>query len=116
MLLLKQNVRLTGAGQLFLETLIPSYNERFAKAARDPQSAWRPLPPELDLDRLFSTATERKVKADYTISFRGLTLQILREKRAAQPGRLQGNGACYARERTAPLSSAHQACLSSLGP
>jgi hypothetical protein len=39
--------------------------------------------PDLELDRLFSTATERKVKADHTISFRGLTLQILREK--AQP-------------------------------
>ena len=65
---------------LFLETFIPAYNQRFAKAARDPQSAWRPLHQELDLDRLFSTATERKVKADHTISFRGLTLQILREK------------------------------------
>jgi hypothetical protein len=65
---------------LFLETFIPAYNQRFARAARDPQSAWRPLHPELDLDRLFSTATERKVRADHTISFRGLTLQILREK------------------------------------
>ncbi len=65
---------------LFLETFIPAYNQRFAKPPRDPQSAWRPLHPELDLDRLFSTATERKVKADHTISFRGLTLQILRKK------------------------------------
>ena len=65
---------------LFLETFIPAYNQRFAKAPRDPQSAWRPLHPELDLDRLFSTATERKVKADHTISFGGLTIQILREK------------------------------------
>jgi hypothetical protein len=65
---------------LFLETFIPAYNQRFAKPPRDPQTAWRPLHPELDLDRLFSTATERKVKADHTISFRGLTLQILREK------------------------------------
>ena len=60
--------------------LLPAYNQRFAKPARDPESAWRPLHPELDLDRLFSTATERKVKADHTISFRGLTLQMLREK------------------------------------
>jgi transposase len=65
---------------LFLKTFIPAYNQRFAKAPRDPQSAWRPLAPDLDLDRLFSTATERKVKADHTISYRGLTLQILREK------------------------------------
>jgi hypothetical protein len=50
------------------------------QAPRDPQSAWRPLSAELDVDRLFSTATERKVKADHTISFHGLTLQILREK------------------------------------
>ena len=65
---------------LFLETFIPAYNQRFAKTPRDPQSAWRPLHSELELDRLFSTATERKVRADHTIFYRGLTLQILREK------------------------------------
>ena len=82
---LSKEMRLAGIASLeqanlFLETFIPAYNQRFAKPARDPQSAWRPLPPELELDRLFSTATERKVKADHTVSYRGLTLQILREK------------------------------------
>jgi len=65
---------------LFLESFIPAYHQRFAKPARDPQPAWRALPPQLDLDRLFSTAVERKVKADHTISYRGLGLQILRSK------------------------------------
>jgi len=74
------NINSLEQANLFLETFIPAYNQRFAKPARDPQSAWRPLPPELELDRLFSTATERKVKADHTVSYRGLTLQILREK------------------------------------
>ena len=74
------NINSLEQANLFLETFIPVYNQRFAKPARDPQSAWRPLPPELELDRLFSTATERKVKADHTVSYRGLTLQILREK------------------------------------
>jgi transposase len=68
------------AANSFLETFIPAYNQRFAKPPRDSQTAWRPLVPELDLDRLFSTATERKVKADHTVSYRGLALQILREK------------------------------------
>jgi transposase len=68
------------AANAFLETFIPAYNQRFAKPPRDSQSAWRPLAPELDLDRLFSTATERKVKADHTISYRGLVLQILRQQ------------------------------------
>lgn len=82
---LRKEMRLAGIDSLaqanrFLESFIPAYNQRFAKPARDPQSAWRPLPPELDRDRLFSTASERKVKADHTISYRGLTLQILREK------------------------------------
>ena len=80
-----KEMRLAGIASLeqanrFLETFIPAYNQRFAKPARDPQSAWRPLQPQLELDRLFSTATERKVKADHTISYGGLTLQILREK------------------------------------
>lgn len=80
-----KEMRLAGIASLeqanrFLETFIPAYNQRFAKAPRDPHSAWRPLHPEVDLDRLFSTATERKVKADHTISFRGRTLQILPEK------------------------------------
>jgi transposase len=65
---------------LFLESFIPAYNQRFSKTPRDPQCAWRALPPRLDVDRLFSTAVERKVKADHTISYRGLVLQILRAK------------------------------------
>ena len=82
---LRKEMRLAGIdsrerANSFLETFIPAYNRRFAKPPRDPQSAWRPLLPELDLDRLFSTATERKVKADHTISYRGLTLQILPAK------------------------------------
>lgn len=82
---LRKEMRLAGIdsreqANRFLQTFIPAYNLRFAKLPRDPQSAWRPLPPELDLDRLFSTATERKVKADHTISYRGRTLQILRAK------------------------------------
>ncbi|HXM94161.1 MAG TPA: ISNCY family transposase [Candidatus Dormibacteraeota bacterium] len=68
------------AANIFLKTFIPAYNHRFAKAPRDPQSAWRPLAGELDLIRLFSTAVERKVKADHTISYRGAVLQILPEK------------------------------------
>ena len=64
----------------FLETFIPAYNQRFAKPARDQQSVWRPLPLELDLDRLFSTSTERKVRADHTISYHGVVMQILRQK------------------------------------
>lgn len=82
---LRKEMRLAGIDSLpqancFLDTFIPAYNHRFAKAPRDPQPAWRPLLPALDLDRLFSTATERKVKADHTISYRGQTLQILRTK------------------------------------
>ena len=82
---LRKEMRLAGIDSLeqantFLETFIPAYNQRFAKPPRDPQTAWRPLHPELDLDRLFSTAAERKVKADHTISYRGQTLQILRTK------------------------------------
>lgn len=83
-----KEMRLAGIDSLeqaniFLETFIPAYNQRFAKPPRDPQSAWRLLPPQLDLDRLFSTSTERKVRADHTISYRGVVLQILRQK--AQP-------------------------------
>ena len=82
---LSKEMRLAGidsmeAANIFLETFIPAYNHRFAKPPRDSQSAWRPLSLELDLDRLFSTSTERKVRADHTISYRGLVLQILRQK------------------------------------
>lgn len=80
-----KEMRLAGIDSLeqanaFLETFIPAYNQRFAKPPRDPQTAWRPLAAELDLDRLFSTSTERKVRADHTVSYRGLVLQILRQK------------------------------------
>jgi len=80
-----KEMRLAGVDSLaaantFLETFIPAYNLRFAKPAADPLPAWRPLSPSLDLDRVFSTREERKVKLDHTISYRGQALQILRDK------------------------------------
>jgi len=61
----------------FLPGLIERYNARFAKAPQDPDSAWVPLPAELDLAYCFAVRMSRKVRADHCISFSGRLMQLL---------------------------------------
>jgi hypothetical protein len=79
---LTKELRLAGITSLeeanaFLPSFIERYNARFAKAAEDPNSAWVPLPPKLDIDYYFAIREARKVRADHCISFSGRTLQLL---------------------------------------
>jgi transposase len=64
------------AANRLLRTFVSGYNRRFARAPDDPHSAWRPIPPQLDLDAVCALKDHRVVKADNTISFRGRILQI----------------------------------------
>ncbi len=61
----------------FLASFMERYNARFAKAARDPRSAWVPLPADLDLAYYFAIRQTRKVRPDHCITFQGQTLQLL---------------------------------------
>jgi len=63
------------ANQLLVRFL-PSFNARFSVHAAEPGSAYRPWPPHLQRQDVFSLKHHRKVKNDNTISFDGKPLQI----------------------------------------
>jgi len=79
---LTKELRLQGITTLeqanaFLPAFMARYNTRFAKAPQDPQSAWVPLPTDLDISYYFAIRHTRKVRADHCISFLGQILQLL---------------------------------------
>jgi transposase len=79
---LTKELRLAGINDLapanaFLPAFLDRYNLRFAQPARDPQSAWIPLPSDLDLAYYFATRETRTVRRDHCISFAGQLLQLL---------------------------------------
>jgi hypothetical protein len=79
---LTKELRLAGITTLeeanaFLPRFIDRYNRRFAKAPQDPNSAWVPLPTDLDLNYYFAIRETRTVRADNCISWYGQQLQLL---------------------------------------
>jgi transposase InsO family protein len=61
-------------------TFLPKFNKKFSTTPKDPESAWRVLPKELNLDSVFSIKEHRTVRADNTISYKNRTFQILPDK------------------------------------
>lgn len=79
---LTKELRLAGittmeAANAFLPGFIERYNARFAKAPQDPNTAWVPLPAELDTNYYFAVRESRKVRSDHCISWSGQILQLL---------------------------------------
>jgi len=60
----------------FLPGYLARYRARFSVAPRSDQSAYVPIDPGTDLDRLFCFKYQRKVASDNTIQFDGQVLQI----------------------------------------
>ena len=78
---LVSELRLAGARTLteanaVLAAFVPTFNERFGRAAADPQPAWRPVPKGTDLERTCSFLLTPKVDRDNTISVQGTELQL----------------------------------------
>jgi transposase len=67
----------------YLPEFIVRFNLTFAIEARDLESRWMALEPQMDLDYYFSTLEIRTVKADHTLAYFSQTLQLLPDKRAA---------------------------------
>lgn len=55
---------------------IPKFRKWFGKKPALAQSAWRPVPKELDLKQILSAKSERVVAKDNTISFQGKIYQL----------------------------------------
>lgn len=60
----------------FLPGYLARYRARFAVPSASPESAYVPLSPETDLDRLFCFKYTRKVAPDNTLRFEGRVLQL----------------------------------------
>ncbi len=77
-------LRLAGAGSIgeangVLEQFLPRYNQRFRVPPQCPESAYRPLGPELSLEQVLCFKHRRKVAKDNTVKFQLHTLQLLPE-------------------------------------
>ena len=55
---------------------LPRFNEQFRVPAREPETAYRVLDPEIHLDRIFCFKHWRKVGRDNTLRYRWHTLQL----------------------------------------
>jgi hypothetical protein len=60
-----------------LKKLVPDHNRRFAKPARQPTDAHRPLGREHRLESILSIQTERVVSNDYVVRFKNRFYQLL---------------------------------------
>jgi hypothetical protein len=79
---LTKELRLAGSSDLeqanaFLPGFIERYNVRFAQEPQDLQTAWVPLPADLDIPYYFAVCETRTVRADHCIRFAGQLLQLL---------------------------------------
>ena len=66
-----------GEAQAVIERFLPRFNARFAVAAQQPEPAWRPLDPALDLGAILAFRHTRSVARDNTVKYHWRTLQLL---------------------------------------
>jgi hypothetical protein len=87
-------LRLAGASTIveannILESFLPRFNQRFGVPAAQPELAYRPVDPGLDVDGVLCIKEKRRVARDNTVKYHGRTLQLF-------PGTDRSN---YARTR-----------------
>jgi hypothetical protein len=71
----------------FLGPWLARHNARFAVPAADPVAAWRAVPAEVSLERVFVFKYRRKVAHDHTITLGGRVLALPRLGRTGYAGR-----------------------------
>ena len=64
------------AANRVLSDFLPRFNEQFGVPPRDPEGAYRPLDPDIHLDRVLCYKHPRKVARDNTLRYRWHTLQL----------------------------------------
>jgi transposase len=78
---LVSELRLAGARTMaeangFLQSFLPRYNSRFGVPAAQPESAYRPVDPGVDIDGSLCLKEWRRVGKDNTVQYHGQTLQL----------------------------------------
>ncbi len=74
-------LRLAGAGTMLeanriLHEFIIRFNERFSVLAAQPETAYRPVDPDIDIDGILCYKERRRVARDNTIQYKGRNLQL----------------------------------------
>jgi len=74
-------LRLAGASTLdeansILESFLPRFNERFGVPAAQPELAYRPVDPGLDINAVLCIKERRRVARDNTVQYHGRPLQL----------------------------------------
>ena len=69
-----------GANHYLIEEFLPKHNRKFAHPAKEPGSAYRPVPKGLNLNNIFCIKEERTVAPDNTISYNSKYYQLLPDK------------------------------------
>lgn len=72
------------AANQFLETYLPTYNQRFAVPPAQPADLHRPRPSAQELARLLCLKTPRVLRRDWTVAYNGQLYQVQANVRATQ--------------------------------
>jgi len=69
------------AANAFLPSFLHKFNQKFAKAPKDPSNAHRPLLPTQNLDRIFCLKEERRLSKNLTLQYSNVIYQVLADRR-----------------------------------
>ena len=68
--------RTEAGANVTLKEFIPQHNRKFTRKPSNPNPAWRPIPPEIDLKQILCIKKTRTVANDNTVAWEGKRLQI----------------------------------------
>lgn len=68
------------AGNAFLPAFLAGFNNKFAKAPKNPIDAHKPLPEDKDLDKIFRLKYTRRISKSLTLQFKGVLYQIYADR------------------------------------
>ena len=72
-----RNINTKEQANKFLEEYLAKFNERFSIEPSNPTNLHRPIPKDIDLDRILSIRTKRALRNDFTIRHNKKLYQIL---------------------------------------
>ena len=69
------------AANAFLPSFLQKFNQKFAKAPKDPINAHKPLLPSHNLDRIFCLKNVRQLSKNLTLQYDNVIYQVIADRR-----------------------------------
>ena len=82
-----RNINGISGANWIIDEFTDDINQRFAIKPLEPANYHRKLPPDIDLDEIFSIESKRVIQNDWTFSYNGKTYQILNPQSKSKPRR-----------------------------